>query len=182
MIYVLRLGHRPGRDKRITTHVALVARAFCCDGIFIEGRDESILKSVEKVKKRFGKKGFLVDFTNSPRSLLNELRHRGFTLVHLTMYGISIDNIIEKLKGKNILVIVGSEKVERYYYEVVDYNVSVTNQPHSEVAALAIFLDRLFSGRELYSKFEDAEFLVIPSERGKKVVRIGKEKEGKGTN
>ncbi|TLZ95287.1 MAG: tRNA (cytidine(56)-2'-O)-methyltransferase, partial [Methanobacteriota archaeon] len=28
MITVLRLGHRPARDKRVTTHVALTARAF----------------------------------------------------------------------------------------------------------------------------------------------------------
>ncbi len=28
MIAVLRLGHRPERDKRITTHVALTSRAF----------------------------------------------------------------------------------------------------------------------------------------------------------
>ena len=28
MITVLRIGHRPARDKRVTTHVALAARAF----------------------------------------------------------------------------------------------------------------------------------------------------------
>jgi len=36
MITVLRIGHRISRDKRITTHVALVARAFGADKILIE--------------------------------------------------------------------------------------------------------------------------------------------------
>ena len=39
MINVLRLGHRIGRDKRITTHVALVARAFGADKILIDTED-----------------------------------------------------------------------------------------------------------------------------------------------
>ena len=34
-VYVLRIGHRPGRDKRITTHVALVARAFGANGFIL---------------------------------------------------------------------------------------------------------------------------------------------------
>ncbi|WP_192806472.1 RNA methyltransferase [Saccharolobus islandicus] len=38
-IYVLRLGHRPARDKRVTTHVILVARAFGAKGVYIEGKD-----------------------------------------------------------------------------------------------------------------------------------------------
>ena len=36
MIIVLRIGHRIGRDKRITTHVALVARAFGANKIIID--------------------------------------------------------------------------------------------------------------------------------------------------
>ncbi|MCC6052717.1 MAG: tRNA (cytidine(56)-2'-O)-methyltransferase, partial [Desulfurococcaceae archaeon] len=34
-IYVLRYGHRPERDKRVTTHVALVARAFGASGFIL---------------------------------------------------------------------------------------------------------------------------------------------------
>ncbi|MCD6448820.1 MAG: tRNA (cytidine(56)-2'-O)-methyltransferase, partial [Thermoplasmata archaeon] len=33
VVVVYRYGHRISRDKRITTHVALVARAFNADGI-----------------------------------------------------------------------------------------------------------------------------------------------------
>ena len=42
LIEVLRIGHRPGRDKRVTTHVALVARAFGAGGIYIPGGDDKL--------------------------------------------------------------------------------------------------------------------------------------------
>jgi tRNA (cytidine56-2'-O)-methyltransferase len=45
----------------------------------------------------------------------------------------------------------------------------VTNQPHSEVASLAVFLDRLFEGRELGREFTDAERVVVPQAEGKRV-------------
>ena len=40
MIAVLRIGHRINRDKRITTHCALVARAFGAKKIFIDTLDK----------------------------------------------------------------------------------------------------------------------------------------------
>ncbi|NIS35916.1 MAG: tRNA (cytidine(56)-2'-O)-methyltransferase, partial [Actinobacteria bacterium] len=39
-----------------------------------------------------------------------------------------------------LLVVVGAAKVSFDVYEAADWNVAVTNQPHSEVAALAVFL------------------------------------------
>jgi tRNA (cytidine56-2'-O)-methyltransferase len=47
--------------------------------------------------------------------------------------------------------------------------VAVGSQPHSEVAALAVFLDRLFEGRELSREFEGG-LKIIPSPRGKHIV------------
>ena len=44
---VLRLGYRKGRDPRITTHLALVARAMGADGFLLSGdedKDRCILK------------------------------------------------------------------------------------------------------------------------------------------
>ena len=54
VIAVLRLGHRPDRDKRITTHVGLVARAFGADAVYITTRDIHLEKSLEGVVNRFG--------------------------------------------------------------------------------------------------------------------------------
>ncbi|TKX78347.1 tRNA (cytidine(56)-2'-O)-methyltransferase, partial [Halorubrum sp. SD626R] len=55
-------------------------------------------------------------------------------------------------------------------YERADYNVGVTNQPHSEVAGLAVFLDRLFGGTELEREWADADRRVRPEATGKTVV------------
>ena len=55
-------------------------------------------------------------------------------------------------------------------YEHADWNVGVTNQPHSEVASLAVFLDRLFEGRELDREWQNPDRVVVPQETGKRVV------------
>jgi tRNA (cytidine56-2'-O)-methyltransferase len=86
------------------------------------------------------------------------------------MYGIPIQNKIKQLRRSNVLVIIGSEKVPGEVYGLADFNIAVSNQPHSEVAALAIFLHEYFRGKELNKKFSAAKLKIIPQERGKKVV------------
>jgi tRNA (cytidine56-2'-O)-methyltransferase len=54
-------------------------------------------------------------------------------------------------------------------YDRADWNVGVTNQPHSEVAALAVFLDRLFEGQALDRDWVGADRRVIPQATGKRV-------------
>jgi len=50
---VLRLNHRPKRDKRVTTHLLLAARAFGAAGAIYSGeKDEKVEESLEKVMKR----------------------------------------------------------------------------------------------------------------------------------
>ncbi len=46
-------------------------------------------------------------------------------------------------------------------------------QPHSEISALAVFLDRVFGGEELRREFSDAERRIIPSGSGKNVEESG---------
>jgi tRNA (cytidine56-2'-O)-methyltransferase len=72
---------------------------------------------------------------------------------------------------RDILVVVGAKKVPRFFYEVADYNVAIGHQPHSEIAALAVFLDRLYQGRELHFKFPGAKIEIIPSKSGKRIKR-----------
>ncbi len=166
-VVVLRLGHRPMRDKRVTTHVALVARALGAQGMVLSAEDENVTASVADICERWGG-DFFVESAEDWKKYLKEWRG---LVVHLTMYGIPVDDVIEGLrnKGKDIIVTVGSEKVPKDVFDLADYNVSVTNQPHSEVAALAIFLDRLFQGAELKRNF-GGRIRVIPSERSKKVI------------
>lgn len=174
MIYVLRLGHRKDRDKRVTTHVGLVARAFGADGIILAGEyDEKVIKTLRDVTERWGGP-FDAKYTESWRKTLREWKERGGTIVHLTMYGVPVDDAVREMRAKNvgdILVVVGAEKVPREVYELADYNVAVGNQPHSEIAALAIFLDRWFEGKELEKEFKDWSVRIEPNPRGKTVIK-----------
>ena len=172
-IIVLRYGHRDVRDYRVTSHCALVARALGARKIVVcEESDDSMAKSVNDVTSRWGGP-FDVKFEPSWRKAITDHQKKGFTVCHLTMYGQPIETIDKKLAKKNkIMVVVGSQKVERGVYDAVDYNVSVTQQPHSEIAALAVFLDRVQAGKELKKKFKSAEVRIIPQERGKKVINL----------
>jgi hypothetical protein len=70
--------------------------------------------------------------------------------------------------GEDVLVFVGSQKVPGEAYELADYNISVTSQPHSEIAALAVFLDRMLDGAQLEAQWESKR-KITPSKMGKKV-------------
>lgn len=171
MILVVRLSHRRRRDQRVTTHVALVARAFGADGIIYCGdEDKNLERSVEKVVENWGG-NFWIRYERSWKKLLRDLRGEGFYLVHLTMYGLNLDDVLKKVPKEKVAVIVGSEKVPREVFEIADLNLAVGNQPHSEVAALAIFLDRFFQGKELRKKFRGGKIEIVPQERGKKVIK-----------
>jgi len=166
MITVLRIGHRLNRDKRITTHVALVARAFGADKILIDTVDKKIMETIHSTCTRFGG-NFEIETGVDKKKILKDWKG---LIVHLTMYGEQIENSIKKIdKKKNLLVVVGAEKVPPFVYEMADFNVAVGNQPHSEVAALAIFLDRYNKGSWLRKKFE-GKIEILPSHKGKKVI------------
>ncbi len=51
-------------------------------------------------------------------------------------------------------------------------NVSVTNQPMSEVAALAIFLDWFQQHREFEHEFSKAQVQIVPSRIGKEIQQL----------
>jgi len=176
-IFVLRWGHRPKRDLRLTTHVALTARALGASGFILSDiEDEKIKATVEKVVKNWGGP-FHFEMGTPWRKVVNEWKARGGVVVHLTAYGenIQTSDVMQRIKafGKDILVIVGSQKVPGEFFSptVSDFNVAVGNQPHSECASLAVFLDRFFEGKELTKTFEGARLMIVPQRRGKKVIR-----------
>ena len=169
-VSVLRIGHRLVRDDRVTTHVALVARAFGADAIYMTGiLDESVKDTVADVSKRWGG-SFRVEVVQDWKNLARVWKKEGGKVAHLTMYGINIDDMTERLcEESKILVIVGAEKVPQEVYSLADYNIAIGNQPHSEISALAIFLDRIFIGKQFRRVFADANLKIVPSEKGKKV-------------
>jgi tRNA (cytidine56-2'-O)-methyltransferase len=175
-IVVLRWGHRPQRDARLTTHVALVARALGASGFLLSDTvDEKIRETVEKVTRNWGGK-FFFEMGTPWKSAVRDWKAKGGIVVHLTVYGenIQTSNVLDRIKNlrKDVLVMVGSQKVPKDFFsnDVSDFNVSIGSQPHSECAALAIFLDRFFEGKELVKEFKKAKIKVVPQERGKKTI------------
>jgi len=173
-IYILRLNHRPKRDKRVTTHLFLAARALGATGGFYSGeKDEKVERSIEKVRRSWGG-GFRISYVSSWEKKMYEWKKEGGEIVHLTMYGLPIAEVIGEIRSsaKNLLIVVGGAKVPRKVYELADWNIAVTSQPHSEISALALFLHELFEGKELSIKFEDAKIMIVPQKRGKKVLKM----------
>jgi tRNA (cytidine56-2'-O)-methyltransferase len=169
-VTVLRLGHRPGRDERMTTHVGLTARALGADRVVMAGSASSRTDTIVDITDRFGGP-FDVETTDEPKRYIRDFEG---AVVHLTMYGESIQDVEGDVRAAHddspLLVVVGAEKVSFEVYERADWNVGVTNQPHSEVASLAVFLDRLYEGSELDREWEDADRVVVPKATGKRVV------------
>lgn len=169
-IEVLRIGQRLVRDDRVTTHVALVSRAFGAKKIYMNEINPEIKETLSKVNKSWGSH-FEIEYIENWRTLLKSKKTDGAKIVHLTMYGQNINSLQAKIrKEKQILIVVGAEKVPRDVYENADYNVAVGNQPHSEISALAIVLDRIQGGAQFDSKFDGGRLQIVPSEKGKQVV------------
>lgn len=169
MIHVLRLGHRRARDARVTTHVALTARAFGADGVTVAEKDATLEKTLEDVVRRFGGP-FKVATGVAWRLFVRSWKARGGLVVHLTMYGEPVSKALAHLPdGRDVLLVVGAEKVPGDLYELADVNVAVGNQPHSEVAALALALDRLTKGAWEHRAFE-GRLEVVPNPRGKTLI------------
>jgi tRNA (cytidine56-2'-O)-methyltransferase len=171
---ILRLGHRVQRDQRITTHVALTARALGAEGMLLHSDDSGIEKSISEVAQRWGGTFYVRRITNW-KNEIRDWKENGGKVLHLTMYGINLPDVVNDIAAKkpeNLLIVVGAEKVPPELYGLADWNVAVGNQPHSEVAALALVLDRLASAsgiEPLKTQFNGGEVEIVPKSRGKEV-------------
>jgi tRNA (cytidine56-2'-O)-methyltransferase len=169
-IEVLRLGHRPERDKRVTTHVCLTARALGAAAVHVAEEDASVVKSVSSVAKRFGGK-FAIDSGGGWKGPINGWKKAGGQVIHLTMYGLPMSESVPAIleDGRDALVVVGAEKVPGDLYDLADHNVAVGNQPHSEVAALALLLDRMRDGAWEWDAFPGGSLRILPTAHGKRI-------------
>src|SRR5579875_813659 len=169
-IEVLRIGQRLVRDDRVTTHVALVSRAFGASKILMYDANPEIKDTVAKVNKMWGGR-FEVEIIEVWRKVLRAKKSDSYKVVHLTMYGEDINAVQELLRKEDkILVVVGAEKVPREVYDEADYNVAVGSQPHSEIAALAILLDRIQDGVQFQRKVSGGRREIVPTKKGKRVI------------
>jgi tRNA (cytidine56-2'-O)-methyltransferase len=172
---VLRWGHRPNRDARLTTHVALAARALGASGLILSNMEDQKLKdTIDGVTRSWGGKFFFEMGTPWKRAVSN-WKNKGGVVVHLTAYGENAEtsDVLERIRGsgKDILIMVGSQKVPGEFFSeaVSDFNVAIGNQPHSECASVAVFLDRFFKGEELARSFQGGKVRIVPRPRGKEV-------------
>lgn len=169
MITVLRIGHRAGRDPRIATHCALAARALGAERhVYTGEKDSGMEESVRSIVRNWGG-DFGISYEKGWRGVIKGFKGK---TVHLTMYGMPLAQKMPAIrKSADVLVIIGGEKVPSEVYHTVDFNVAVGSQPHSEVAALSIFLHEYFGGKELKMEFPGAKISVVPKEKGKCTVK-----------
>lgn len=169
-IVLLRLGHRPERDKRITTHVGLTARLLGAEGMLLASDDPGIVQTLDDVVRRWGGNFYVKNNVNFKQEM-RDWQAAGGKICHLSMYGINLPDVTDELKScDRLMIVVGAEKVPPEVYQLADWNIAVGSQPHSEVAAVAITLDRIADSEPLRRKFPGAELTIIPSEKGKRVI------------
>ena len=167
MLVVLRLSHRTKRDKRVSTHLCLAARAFGADKVVYSGeKDKGLEESISKVVENWGG-NFSISHIKNQDTFIK--RWKG-EVVHLTMYGLPVQKAMKGISSsKDLLVVVGGKKVRGGVYALADFNIAISPQPHSEVSALAVFLHEFFNGKELLKRFTGAKHSIIPQEKGKRV-------------
>jgi tRNA (cytidine56-2'-O)-methyltransferase len=170
-ITVLRIGQRYVRDERTLTHLCLVSRALGAERILLEDADEEVTKTLAEVNATWGG-SFEAVLGVSWRKAISDAKKDGRKVVHLTMYGLPIQDVVDQLRSlEKMMLVVGGPKVPGKVYHEADYNVAVTSQPHSEVAALAIALHEVQEGEELKRTFGQSKLRILPSPRGKRVVQ-----------
>ena len=170
VIEVVRIGQRVVRDDRVTTHVALVARAFGAERIYMNEINPEIKDTLGKINESWGG-NFTIEFMDSWKQIVKMKKEDNFKIIHLTMYGEGINEIQSKIRQEeNLLVVVGAEKVPREIYEYADYNIAIGSQPHSEISGLAVLLDRIQNGAQFNNTFSNAKRRIIPTKKGKNVV------------
>ncbi|MFB5611134.1 MAG: tRNA (cytidine(56)-2'-O)-methyltransferase [Nitrosopumilaceae archaeon] len=169
VIEVLRIGQRLVRDDRVTTHVALVARAFGATRIYMNEVNPEIKDTLEKINRTWGG-SFEISFIDNWKQVIKQKKDSA-KIIHLTMYGENINDVESNLKDEqDLLIVVGAEKVPREIYDWADYNVAIGGQPHSEISALAVLLDRILKGKQFQAPFDNAQRKIIPTKQGKNVV------------
>lgn len=169
-ISVLRVGHRFVRDDRTLTHLCLVSRALGAGTIYLEEAEDELVERIRDVNEAWGG-SFEVKVGTPWRSVVQAMRKDGRKVVHLTMYGLPL---LEKLREirmfRRLLLVVGGPKTPGELYHLADYNLAVTSQPHSEIAALAVALHEIQGGEELKRDFGQSRLRILPKERGKQVI------------
>ena len=89
------------------------------------------------------------------------------------MYGQPWREVIPILRrDRPIAIVVGGAKVPGEVYGICQHNIGIGNQPHSEVAALAVFLRDLLPTGSYPVEFPGGELDIVPSASNKMVSQV----------
>jgi tRNA (cytidine56-2'-O)-methyltransferase len=133
--------------------------------MYLHPPDVAVAESLRRVAAKWGGSFEVLPVTNW-RTIVRE--HPG-GVVHLTMYGLDLERLLPRLRRESsLLFVVGGAKVPPELYRLADFNVAVGGQPHSEVAALAVALERVL-GPPRRGSARGARLRIVPSARGKRV-------------
>src|SRR4030042_5693594 len=97
-VIMARIGHRPERDQRVTTHVGLTARALGAKGMYLAAADKGVVQSIDDVVSRWGGNFFCQDNVKW-RSSIRDWKAQGGMVVHLTMYGLNLADVMGEVKA-----------------------------------------------------------------------------------
>jgi len=101
----------------VTTHLFLAARALGASGGFYSGeKDEKVERSIGKVCRSWGGE-FRIAHVPRWRKKMHEWKKRGGEIVHLTMYGLPIAEVIGRIRRstKSLLVVVGELRFQEKF-------------------------------------------------------------------
>jgi len=153
--------------------LCLTARALGAAEITIVGKAQPRLaRHIGNLNKKWGGR-FKVKFAKNYKQALKDSSK--YVKIYLTKYGIPLQEKRYQLKTyKNILLIITSDEYAKTdpIHNLAHFNISVSSQPHCSSAAVAIFLHEFYNGRELAMHFENAQYKVMPEERGVHVKKI----------
>jgi len=168
MISVLVIG---GYDYTSILDMCLTARAMgASEMILTTKKNDKLVKYIHDLERKWGGR-FRVGFVNNYKTALDNAVN--YKKVYLTRYGVPLNKLAYTLNTyKNIMLIVSPATTSPKLHNIADFNVSVTDQPHSSSAAIAVFLHEFYRGRELAIHFENAKYKVIPKEHGVSVSKI----------
>jgi tRNA (cytidine56-2'-O)-methyltransferase len=133
--------------------------------MYLNPWDPELATRVEAVGRRWGG-SFVVVPAAEWRSVI---RSFDGPVVHLTMYGLPAERVLPRIaRAAHVLLVVGGAKVPPDLYRLATHNVAVGHQPHSEVAAVAVMLERL-RGLPSARPWPRAQQVIVPQARGKRV-------------
>ena len=82
VIEVLRIGQRLVRDDRVTTHVALVARAFGATRIYMNEINPEIKDTLEKINNTWGG-DFDIEFIDNWKNVIKKRKSESAKIVQI---------------------------------------------------------------------------------------------------